>query len=60
MPKKCVICGDDAVFQIKGTNNYYCQSCAETLFSDTKLLVKVEEEAQAFKKFLDQQIENQD
>ena len=60
MPKKCVICGDDAVFQVKGTNNYYCEGCAETLFSDTKLLVRVEEEARALKKFLDEHIEEQD
>jgi hypothetical protein len=56
MAKKCIICGDEAKFQVKDTNNYYCDSCAETLFSDTKLLLKVEQEATRLKKFIDEKL----
>jgi len=45
MPKKCIICGKEAEYQVKGTNNYYCKECAKELFGDILLLVRVEDEA---------------
>ena len=51
MPK-CIICGGLAEFQIKGTSNYYCRECAEQMFNDTRLLLKVEKEAERLKMFV--------
>ncbi len=55
MPK-CNICDGPAEYQIKGTNNYYCKKCAKELFNDTKLLLKVEQEAKKLQKFIDEQV----
>ncbi len=41
--KKCIICGKEAKYQIKGTNNYYCEECAKELFSDLSVLIPIEE-----------------
>ena len=49
MPKKCIICGKEAEFAIKGSNESYCEECAKEHFSDLSLLVKVEEQAKALK-----------
>ncbi|MFH1396381.1 MAG: hypothetical protein ABIG93_03215 [archaeon] len=57
MPKKCIICSEEAKFKIKDTSDYYCQECAEENFSDLSVLVKVEEEAQRLKKFLLEKID---
>ena len=57
MVKKCIICGEPAVFKIKNTLDYYCQECAEENFSDLSLLQKIEEEAQALKKFVEDKID---
>ena len=43
MPKKCIICGDEAVYRIKDTSDFYCTDCAVENFSDIDLLQKVEE-----------------
>ena len=43
MPKKCIICGKEAKYLIKGTSDYYCDECAEENFADLSLLQKVEE-----------------
>ena len=43
MVKKCVICGSDASFLIKGLNEPYCKTCAKEFFSDLTLLQTVEE-----------------
>lgn len=39
MPKKCLICEEEATFAIKDTNDYYCKECAEEQFDDTSYLV---------------------
>jgi len=52
MPKKCIICNEEATFKIKDTSDYYCQECAKENFGDLSVLIKVEEEAQRLKKFL--------
>lgn len=57
MAKKCIICNELAVYQIKDTTDYYCSDCAEENFADLSLLVKVEEEAQKLKQFLKEQLE---
>ncbi len=54
MGKKCIICDEEAIFKIKDTSGYYCQDCAEENFADTTILVKVEEEAQRLKEYIEQ------
>ena len=44
MTKKCTICEAPALYHIKDTSDFYCQSCAEENFADLSVLVKVEEE----------------
>ena len=53
MGKKCIICGGEATFCIKGTSDYYCQECAEEHFADLSVLEKVEDEAQRLKRYID-------
>jgi hypothetical protein len=43
MPKKCIICGGEAKYLIKGTSDYYCDECAEENFADLSLLQTVDE-----------------
>ncbi len=43
MPKKCVICKEEALFAIKNTNDFYCKDCAEEQFDDVSYLVSVNE-----------------
>lgn len=52
MPKKCIICDEEAEFKIKDSNEYYCQECAEESFADLKVLQKVEEAAQQLKEII--------
>jgi hypothetical protein len=49
MPKKCIICTEEAIYKIKDTPDYYCEECAEENFADISVLIKVEEEAQRLK-----------
>lgn len=58
MGKKCIICGEEAKFCIKGSSEYYCQECAEEHFADLSVLQKVEEEAKRLKKVIDDRIES--
>jgi len=60
--KKCIICGAEAKFCIKGTSDCYCEECAEENFSDISMLVAVEEEVQTLKRLVDEKIDenNQD
>lgn len=53
---KCIICGEEAKFQIKGTSNYYCEECAKEYFGDISMLIKVENEAKKLTKFLNKKI----
>ena len=55
MGKKCIICDAEATHKIKDTSDYYCPECAQENFADLSLLVKVEEEAQRLKAFVEQQ-----
>ena len=58
MGKKCIICGEEeAVYKIKDTSDFYCEECAQENFSDLSVLVKVEEEAQRLKEFLEEKID---
>lgn len=54
MTKKCIVCTEEAAYKIKDTSDYYCSECAQEHFADLTLLVKVEEEAQRLKEFLEQ------
>jgi hypothetical protein len=53
MPKRCIICGEQAEYLIKDTSDYYCKDCAEESFGDVSMLVKVEEQAKLLKKLVD-------
>ena len=53
MNKHCIICNQNAVYQIKDTSDYYCDECAQESFADLSLLVKVEEQAQKLKQFIE-------
>ncbi|MFH1510252.1 MAG: hypothetical protein ABIF10_01060 [Candidatus Woesearchaeota archaeon] len=57
MPKKCTICGSDAIFQIKGTSDFYCDDCAKDNFSDIDLLEKVERQAEKLKSLVEEKLE---
>ena len=54
MGKKWIVCDAEATYKIKDTSDYYCQECAQDNFADLSLLVKVEEEAQRLKAFVEQ------
>lgn len=43
MAKKCVVCGEEASYCIKGTSDYYCEECAKENFSDISVLKKIHE-----------------
>ena len=57
MVNKCIICDDPAEYKIKDSLDYYCKECAEEHFSDTSILLKVEEEAKRLQKFLSEKID---
>ncbi len=60
MGKKCIICNQEATFQIKDTFDYYCPECAEDNFADLSVLVKVEEEAQRLKELIKEKLNDED
>ncbi|GAF69253.1 unnamed protein product [marine sediment metagenome] len=41
MPKKCIICREEANFKVKDTSNYYCKYCGKEYFNDLRLLQKL-------------------
>ncbi|MFH1054415.1 MAG: hypothetical protein V1740_08395 [Candidatus Woesearchaeota archaeon] len=43
MGKKCIICSEKAKFAIKGTNDFYCEECAEEHFDDIKSLEDIKD-----------------
>jgi hypothetical protein len=55
MSKKCIICEKEAKFSIKGSNETYCEECANESFGDLSLLVKVEDQAKKLKKIIREQ-----
>lgn len=57
MGKKCIICGEQAEFKIKDSNEFYCLDCAKEHFSDISFLVKVEEEAQKLKEVIKEKMQ---
>jgi hypothetical protein len=59
MGKKCIICGDEAKLQIKGTSDFYCDDCAAEQFDDLSVLVSVEEQAKRIKGLVDEHLEEE-
>jgi hypothetical protein len=57
--KKCIICGEEAEFCIKGTSDYYCKECAEEHFADLSVLHKVEEEAQRLNEIIKEKMKEE-
>ena len=53
--KKCIICGEEAEFGIKDSNEYYCKECASEHFHDLSYLQKVEEQAKLIKSIIEKQ-----
>ncbi len=60
MAKKCIVCDDEAKFKIKDSSDYYCQECAEENFNALDLLIKLDEEAQRLKEFLNTKLSPQE
>lgn len=60
MAKKCMICGEEAKFCIKGTRDFYCKECAEESFNDISMLQKVEEQAVLLKKAVEERLSPQE
>ncbi len=56
MAKKCIICGKEAFYRIKDSNEFYCEECAEENFDDISALQKVEEQAVKLKAIIDEKI----
>ena len=56
MPKKCIICDKEATLCIKDTSDYYCEECAKESFADITYLQKIENQAKALKKIVDEKI----
>ncbi len=56
MTKKCIICNKPAVYRIKDTPDFYCDECAEENFGDVNMLIRVEEEAQKLKEYLEKKV----
>jgi hypothetical protein len=55
MPKKCIICGGEAAFQIKGSSEYYCMLCARENFADLDMLEKVQQQTLKLKDALEKE-----
>ena len=53
MGKKCIICGEEAMYNIKNSSEFYCEDCAKEHFSDISVLVSVEKQAKAIKKMIE-------
>jgi hypothetical protein len=60
MPKKCIICGEEATYGINGTSDFYCKECAEENFADIDMLKKLEEDAEKLKAYVDEKIQQTD
>ena len=60
MPKKCILCEENADLMIKGTSDFYCKLCAVEQFGDIGVLVSVDEEAQQLKEKVDEIITQAD
>ena len=57
--KKCIICGKEAAYCIKGTSDCYCEDCAKEFFGDLDLLEKIdqaEKQAKQLKQILNSNI----
>jgi len=54
MGKRCIICGEDAQYSIKGTSDFYCEPCAKEHFDDLEVLVSVEEQAKKIKQLIEE------
>jgi hypothetical protein len=55
--KKCIICGKEAEFGIKDSNEYYCKECASEHFEDLSYLQSIEEQAAALKQLIEKKQE---
>jgi len=51
------VCNEPAKFKIKDTSDYYCMECAEENFSDTDMLVHMEDEAKRLKAYIKEKLE---
>ena len=61
MPKRCIVCHEEAEFKIKDSSDYYCKECAEENFADLSMLITLEEEeAQRLKEFVNNKLSPQE
>ncbi len=59
MGKKCIICGKEAEYCVKDSNEYYCKECALENFGDLSYLITAEEQAKRLKDALEKELEGQ-
>jgi hypothetical protein len=52
MPKKCIICGEEAQYRIKDNADFYCKDCALENFGDLSFLQSIQEEAERLKEVI--------
>lgn len=57
MVKRCIVCGEEAKYQIKDTSDYYCEDCAGENFADISMLLEIEGEANHLKELLKQKLD---
>jgi len=60
MKKKCIICGEEAKYNIKNSNECYCDDCSHEHFADISYLQKIEDEVKIIKKILDEKVPESD
>ncbi len=59
MGKRCIVCGEEAVYRIKDTSDFYCTECAQENFADLTMLLKVEEEVTRLKDVLKERLKEE-
>lgn len=57
MDKRCIMCREPAKFVIKNSSDTYCEECAIECFSDTSLLLHVEEQARELKELIKEKVQ---
>ena len=56
MGKKCIICGEEAKYNIKNSNECYCEECSHEHFGDISYLQKIEDEVKLLKKIVNEKL----
>ena len=61
MPKKCVLCDNDAEYFVRSlTNDCYCKDCATSQFGDIDYLEKIEDSKEKLKEIIKNKVKDDD